>query len=76
TPRCPAGGAYQYDPGRDLVYCSVHADRDHPRQPVRPTGREPLVKFLRRMDDFAVDFRFTPEGVMTKVKLELKPEKK
>jgi len=36
---------------------------------------EPLVKFLGRMDDFAVDFRFTPEGVMTKVSLKLQPEK-
>ncbi len=34
------------------------------------------MKFLGRMDDFAVDFRFTPEGIMTKVKLELQPEKR
>jgi hypothetical protein len=74
TPRCPAGGDYRFDPGRDLVYCTVHADRGHPRQPVRPTGREPLVKFLSRLDDFAVAFRFTPEGVRTTVTLKLEPE--
>jgi hypothetical protein len=32
------------------------------------------VKFLSRLDDFAVAFRFTPEGVRTTVTLKLEPE--
>lgn len=74
-PRCPAGGAYQYDPRRDIVYCTLHGDRMHPRQPAEPTGKEGLVKFLRRLRDFSIAFRFTDEGIMTKLAFDLEPLK-
>ncbi len=76
TLRCPSGGAYRYDPGRDLVYCTVHGDLAHPRQPVEPTGKEEIIPFLRRLRDFSVAFRFTDEGIMTKVTFDLEPAAK
>ena len=75
TPRCPAGGTYKYDAPRGIAYCTVHGSRDHPRQPVEVTGQEELVRFLRRLRDVSVDFRFTDEGIMTRMALDLEPAK-
>jgi hypothetical protein len=76
TLRCPSGGAYKYDLDRDIVYCSVHGNENHPRQPVQARENEGLLDFIGRMTDFAVRFRFTEEGIMTKVAFELEPKKK
>jgi hypothetical protein len=76
TLRCPSGGAYKYDLDRDIVYCSVHGNENHPRQPVQVRENEGLLDFIGRMTDFAVRFRFTEEGIMTKVAFELEPKKK
>lgn len=74
TPRCPCGGVYKHDTLREIVYCSVHGSSHHPRQPARTTGKEPLVRFLRRLRDGSVTLRFTPEGIMTRLTLQLDPE--
>jgi hypothetical protein len=73
TLRCPSGGAYEHDSERDIVYCSVHGNHNHPRQPVEVKDNEGLPAFIDRMKDFSVDFRFTSEGIMTKVAFELEP---
>jgi len=73
TLRCPSGGAYRHDRARDLVYCTLHGDLAHARQPVEPTGKEEIVPLLRRLRDFSVAFRFTDEGIMTKVAFDLEP---
>ena len=73
TMRCPSGGTYKYDPLRNIVYCTVHGDRPHPRQPEKFTGKEDLIRFLRRMRRFSTTFRFTKEGIMTKVAFDLDP---
>jgi len=76
TVRCPSGGAYKYDSARDIVYCTVHGNRNHPRQPVEVKENEGLLDFISRMTDFSVRFRFTEEGIMTKVAFELESKKK
>jgi len=76
TVRCPSGGAYKYDSARDIVYCTVHGNRNHPRQPVEVKENEGLLNFISRMTDFSVRFRFTEEGIMTKVAFELESKKK
>ncbi len=75
TLRCPCGGSYTHDSQRDIVYCSVHGSNGHPRQPVQITENEGLLDFIGRIIDFSVDFKFTEEGIMTKVAFELEPEK-
>ncbi len=74
TLRCPSGGQYLYDPDRDLVYCTVHGNSGYPKQPVEITENEGLLEFLDRMNDFSVNFRFTEEGIMTKVAFDLEPK--
>jgi hypothetical protein len=76
TLRCPSGGAYRHDSGRDIVYCTVHGNRNHPRQPVQVKENEGLLDFINRMTDFSVRLRFTEEGIMTKVAFELEQKKK
>jgi hypothetical protein len=73
TPRCPAGGSYQYDAARDLVYCTLHGDDRHQRQNEEPTGAEPLLQFLKRLRDLSITLRFTGDGIMTKIALDLDP---
>jgi len=75
TLRCPSLGDYKHDPARDIIYCTVHGDRVHPRQPVEPSGKEETVKLLRRLRDLSIAFRFTDEGIMTKLTLDLEPAK-
>lgn len=75
TLRCPCGGSYIYDSERNIVYCSVHGNNSFPRQPVQMTENEGLLDFLGRMIDFSVEFKFTEEGIMTKLAFELEPEK-
>ncbi|MHC4535874.1 MAG: hypothetical protein ACYS6K_18140, partial [Planctomycetota bacterium] len=75
TLRCPSGGSYVHDSERNIVYCSVHGNHNYPRQPVQMTENEGLLDFIGRMIDFSVDFKFTEEGIMTKVAFELEPEK-
>ncbi|MHC4244615.1 MAG: hypothetical protein ACYSU4_19575, partial [Planctomycetota bacterium] len=75
TLRCPCGGSYIHDSQRDIVYCSVHGNNNYPRQPVQMTENEGLLDFIGRMIDFSVEFKFTEEGIMTKVAFELEPEK-
>ena len=74
TLRCPSGGIYKYDDARDMVYCSVHGNRNHPKQPVEVNENEGLIDFLNRMNDFSASFRFTEEGIMTKVAFDLEPK--
>ncbi len=74
TLRCPSGGEYKYDNARDMVYCTVHGNRNHPKQPVEINENEGLIDFLNRMNDFSVEFRFTEEGIMTKIAFELEPK--
>jgi len=76
TLRCPSGGAYKHDRERDIVYCTVHGNCNHARQPRQAIDSEGLLKFLGRITDFSVQFRFTEEGIMTKVALELESGKK
>ncbi len=76
TVRCPSGGVYRYDKDRSIVYCSVHGDHSHPRQPVQVKENEGLLDFIGRMKDFCVQFRFTEEGIMTRVAFEVEPEKR
>ena len=73
TMRCPAGGEYRYDAKREMVYCTVHGDIDHPRQPLALGESEGVLRLLERMRNFSIDFRFTEEGLMTKVVLDLEP---
>ncbi len=73
TPRCPAGGSYRYDAARDLVYCTLHGDDRHQRQNEAPTGAEPLLQFLKRLRDLSITLRFTEDGIMTKMALDLDP---
>ena len=75
TLRCPSGGVYKYDAMRDVVYCTLHANSALPRQPDAFTGREELVRFLIRLRSLSSTFRFTKEGIMTKVELDLDPIK-
>jgi len=75
VPRCPCQGAYRHDPARGTVYCTIHGDPAHPQQPLRPSGKEELMLFLSRLRDVSVSFRFTDEGIMTKVTLDLDPAK-
>ncbi|MHC4085455.1 MAG: hypothetical protein ACYSU3_13985, partial [Planctomycetota bacterium] len=76
TLRCPSGGVYKHDSARDMVYCTVHGNRNHPRQPVQVKENEGLLDFISRMTDFSVRLRFTEEGIMTKVAFELERKKK
>ena len=71
TLRCPSGGKYKYDKARNMVYCSVHGNRNHPKQPVEVNENEGLIDFLNRMNDFSVGFRFTEEGIMTNIAFDL-----
>jgi hypothetical protein len=73
TLRCPSGGAYKHDAMRDTVFCTVHANAAHPCQPDEFTGREDLIRFLLRLRSLSSTFRFTKEGIMTKVELDLDP---
>lgn len=73
TPRCPAGGAYRYDAARDLIYCSLHGDDRHQSQNEEPTGAEPLLQFLKRLRNLSITLRFTDDGIMTKLALDLDP---
>jgi hypothetical protein len=75
TLRCPSGGSYTHDSERNIVYCSVHGNNGHPRQPVQVTENEGLLDFIGRIIDFSVEFKFTEEGIMTKLAFELDPEK-
>jgi hypothetical protein len=74
TLKCPSGGKYKYDNARDMVYCSVHGNRNHPKQPVEVNENEGLMDFLNRMNDFSVSFRFTEEGIMTNIAFDLEPK--
>ena len=75
TLRCPSAGVYKYDSERDIIYCSVHGNNNHPRQPVEVKENEGLLDFIGRLMDLSVRFRFTEEGIMTNVTFELKPKK-
>ena len=74
VPYCPSGGKYTHDPLRRVTYCSVHGNRSHPRQPVSPTGNERIIKFLRRLSAASVNFRFTTEGIHTRLTIDLDPK--
>jgi hypothetical protein len=74
TLRCPSAGQYHFDRDRSLVYCSVHGNNNHPRQPEEVRDNEGLLDFIARMTDFSVRLRFTEDGIMTRVQLKLEPK--
>ncbi len=75
VPRCPSGGTYKYDAKGRTPHCSVHGNHAHPRQPVKPTGREGIIRLLRKLQAVTVSFRFTKEGIMTKAVMDMTAKK-
>ncbi len=71
TLRCPCGGKYRYDVERSIVYCTVHGNKYFPSQPPQVSADDEFLSFLNRITDFSVSLRFTDEGIMTKVALDL-----
>ncbi len=69
-PFCPSGGAYSRDAVRGEPRCSVHQGPRDPAQPPEARGDEPFIKFLESLRRVRVGFRFTEEGVRTKVVIE------
>ena len=69
-PFCPAGGTYEADPATGRVACTVHGQPWSPRQPLEARGDEPFLRFLGSLKAVRSSFRFTPEGIRTKVTIE------
>ncbi len=69
-PFCPSGGIYSRDAVRGEPRCSIHQGPRDPAQPLEARGDEPSIRFLESLRRVRVDFRFTEEGVRTKVVIE------
>ncbi|MFZ2961139.1 MAG: hypothetical protein WA705_30030 [Candidatus Ozemobacteraceae bacterium] len=69
VPFCPAGGHYEDDPACGGIRCSIHGDGYSPRQPFSPDTTLPLNQFLDTLKSVEAALSFTPEGIMTKVRL-------
>ncbi|MBF0501426.1 MAG: hypothetical protein HQM09_14900 [Candidatus Riflebacteria bacterium] len=69
APFCPAGGHYEDDPTRGGIRCSIHGDGFSPTKPFYPDATLPLNMFLDALKSVEATLSFTPEGIMTKVRL-------
>jgi len=76
TLRCPSRGKYNYDKERKIVYCGVHGNNQFPRQDSDLPDHEGLLEFLGNLDNFSLGFKFTEEGIMTKITLDQEDEKR
>ena len=72
VPFCPAGGSYRFDGKSDELSCTVHRTPYEPRQPSASRGDEPFIRFLSSLKTIEASFRFTPEGIRTRVAIERK----
>ncbi len=70
VPFCPAGGTYAIDARSGAISCSVHRTPSGPRQPREARGDEPFIRFLESLKTVEASFRFTPEGIRTRVTIE------
>jgi competence protein ComGC len=68
-PYCPAGGEYSVDSARKQIRCSVHLGEDEFRQPYHPDSGQPLQQFVDRLKRLETTLKFTPEGIMTSVRI-------
>jgi hypothetical protein len=75
VPFCPAGGTYSEDPKTGIHACSVHGFVWNPKQPLEARGDEPFIRFLETLKTVRASFRFTDEGIRTKVSIERSAER-
>jgi hypothetical protein len=68
---CPAGGTYHYDPEKGQVRCSLHGTRNDPKQPFQLDQTSTTARFLAQLRNTQVMLRFTPEGIRTRISLDL-----
>ncbi|MBI5208275.1 MAG: hypothetical protein HY934_10890, partial [Candidatus Firestonebacteria bacterium] len=69
-PFCPSGGEYKYNKDTDTIFCTVHGDLMHPKQPIDFNLKIPLNKFINSIQKTETSLKFTPEGIMTSVIIE------
>jgi hypothetical protein len=68
---CPGGGKYSFEGG--TIRCGVHGVRAPRVQPLKPPGRAPAVKLINSMTDLTVEFRFTEDGLRSRVNVSFQP---
>lgn len=66
---CPIQGVYGLDPVTGEVRCSVHGSAARPRQPLPYDPSLPLHAFFSSLKEIESSLQFTPEGVMTRLRL-------
>ncbi|NLI79088.1 MAG: hypothetical protein GX442_21925 [Candidatus Riflebacteria bacterium] len=66
---CPIQGVYGLDPVAGEVRCSVHGTAARPRQPLPYDPSLPLHAFFSSLKEIESSLQFTPEGVMTRLRL-------
>lgn len=63
---CPEGGRYEErEPGS--VVCTLHGSWRSPTQPLGPARTAPAVRLVNRMESVTVGFRFTEDGLRTRL---------
>ena len=72
VPFCPASGVYAIDERSGSLSCSIHRHPHAPRLPLAVPADAPFVQFLESLDAVRATFRFTDEGVRTRVAIRRK----
>lgn len=68
---CPEGGAYSTRTGQ--VRCSLHGTRELRMQPLLPPRNAPAVRLVNDMKEVSVAFRFTEDGLRSRLRVQLRP---
>jgi hypothetical protein len=73
TPLCPSGAGYSYDAATGDIRSEAYGDRAAPRQSVQINAARGFARTIESVGNVAVRFQFTPEGVRTKLIVDLRP---
>ncbi|MFH0943898.1 MAG: hypothetical protein V2A76_01765, partial [Planctomycetota bacterium] len=67
---CCDGGEYLYDADQDQVSCTLHGNRQGPRQDVPQSGKSSFAAFMESVDEVVATLRFSQDSLIATVEIQ------
>ena len=67
---CCDGGEYIYDVDQDQVSCSLHGNRQGPRQDIPPNGESSFAAFIESLDEIVATLRYSEDCLIATFEIE------
>ncbi len=67
---CPEQGSYEYDAGRDQIFCSTHGNRQDSRQNPGKNRKSSFANFLESFQEVTATLRFDDDSLIATIEID------